>query len=97
MNYELHPQAALEHEEQVSYYEARAPGLGRRYHRAFRAAIDRICSAPHRYKMVRAPAIRAASLAGFPFTIIFRTSGDRVQVLAVAHHRRRPGYWVGRT
>lgn len=29
MNYVLHPAAALEHEEQVAYYEARSPGLGR--------------------------------------------------------------------
>lgn len=39
MNYVLHPAAALEHEEQVAYYEARSPGLGRRYHAAFRSAL----------------------------------------------------------
>ena len=35
-------------------------------------------------------------LRRFPFFVAFRESEDRVQVLAVAHARRRPGYWPGR-
>lgn len=96
MRYELHPEAALEHEEQVAYYEARAAGLGRRYHAAFRSAALRVCEAPHRYKVVRPPDIRRISLSGFPFSIIFRELVGIVQVLAVAHHRKRPRYWTGR-
>lgn len=96
MNYVLHPAAALEHEEQVVYYDARAEGLGRRYHASFRAALLRVCEAPHRYKVVQTPDIRRAFLRGFPFSIIFREAGDSIQVLAVAPHRKRPGYWSGR-
>ena len=58
----LHPEAALEHEEQVAYYEARAVGLGRRYHAA----------------------------------LLFREASGEIQVLAIAHLRRRPGYWASR-
>lgn len=96
MRYRLHPEAALEHAEQVAYYEAITPGLGKRYHAAFRAAVLQVCEAPDRYKMVQPPAIRRASLRGFPFSILFRVSEDVVQVLAIAHHRRRPSYWVNR-
>ena len=32
----------------------------------------------------------------FPFNVLYREAGNTVQVLAVAHHRRRPGYWLGR-
>ncbi len=34
MNFRLHPDAALEHEDQIAYYEERRAGLGRRYHLA---------------------------------------------------------------
>jgi plasmid stabilization system protein ParE len=32
----------------------------------------------------------------FPYSIIYQTTADELRVPAVAHHRRRPGYWVGR-
>ena len=37
MIFVLHPEAALEHEEQVAFYERQLPDLGARYHRAFRS------------------------------------------------------------
>ena len=96
MNYVLHPEAALEHEEQVAYYETRTSGLGRRYHAAFRSALLRVCEAPHRYKVVQVPGIRCVSLRGFPFTFIFREASGVVQVLAIAPCRKRPSYWSER-
>jgi toxin ParE1/3/4 len=74
----------------------RAAGLGRRYHAAFRSALLRVCEAPHRFKIVQAPGIRRVSLRGFPFSVIFREANGVVQVLAVAPHRKRPGYWTSR-
>jgi len=35
-------------------------------------------------------------LRRFPFFVVFREVDDRVQIVAVAHARRRPGYWLGR-
>jgi plasmid stabilization system protein ParE len=32
----------------------------------------------------------------FPYSIIYQTTADELRVPAGAHHRRRPGYWVGR-
>lgn len=96
MNYALHPEAALEHEEQVAYYEARAAGLGRRYHAAFRSALLRVCEAPHRFRTIQASGIRRVSLRGFPFSVIFREVEGAVQVLAIAPHRKRPGFWTSR-
>jgi plasmid stabilization system protein ParE len=96
VNYALHPEAALEHEEQVAYYEARSTGLGRRYHAAFRSAVLRACDGPHRSRTVQSPGIRRVSLRGFPYSLIFREVDGVVQVLAVAPHRKRPGYWTAR-
>lgn len=41
MTYRLHPEATLEHERQVAYYEERSTGLGRSYHVAKMLAIDK--------------------------------------------------------
>ena len=74
MNYVLHPAAALEHEEQVAWYEMRAEGLGRRYHASFRSALLRVCEAPHRHKVIQAPGIRRTLLRGVERT--FRPTVD---------------------
>lgn len=39
------------------------------------------------------PDTRSLPLNGFPFSVIYHLSGDTLRIIAVAHHRRRPGYW----
>jgi toxin ParE1/3/4 len=92
----LHPETAREHEEQIAYYNARGASLGRRYHEAFLEAMRRICEAPHRFRVVQPPSIRRLSLRGFPFNVIFRESNNVIRILAVAPHRKQPGYWSSR-
>lgn len=96
MIYALHPEAALEHLEQIAYYEDRSPGLGMRYHRSFKSAVTKVLSGPRRLPVYIQPDIRRALLPGFPFSVMYREVGQVIQILAVAPHRRRPGYWAGR-
>jgi plasmid stabilization system protein ParE len=35
-------------------------------------------------------------LRRFPYSIIYQSTADELRILAVAHHRRRPGYWANR-
>lgn len=32
----------------------------------------------------------------FPFVIVYRVAADRIEIVAVAHGRRKPAYWKGR-
>jgi len=96
MNYRLHPQGALEHEEQAIYYEKCAPGLGARYNAGFRKTAKQICLKPTRFKFLKKPDIRQPSIDGFPYFIVFRELNGGIQILAVAHYRRRPNYWSKR-
>jgi toxin ParE1/3/4 len=32
----------------------------------------------------------------FPFSLIYRVTVEAIEVIAIAHHRRRPGYWMQR-
>lgn len=96
MNYYFHPAAEVEHLETVAYYESRRPGLGATYLAEFEIIMENVCDSPQRYPIERKPDIRRRRMENFPFTILFRVVSNSVQILAVAHHRRRPAYWLGR-
>jgi hypothetical protein len=40
--------------------------------------------------------VRMGRVRGFPYTIPFRPQGAIALVVAVAHHKRRPDYWLAR-
>ena len=95
MNFSFHPAAEAEHLEQVAWYAARQRAIGAYYHEHFLRTMERVCEGPRQYRVEFAPDIRRARLTPFPLTVLFRErSNGFVEVLAVAHNRRRPGYWV---
>jgi len=96
MNYSFHPAAEAEHLEQIAFYETRRKGLGARYREHFLRVIQSVCERPAQYPIEAPPDIRRARLRPFPLTIIYRERGSMIHVLAVAHSRRRPGYWLMR-
>jgi plasmid stabilization system protein ParE len=40
---------------------------------------------------------RILPLPSFPYSLVYRVHVPFIRVIAIAHHSRRPGYWVGRT
>ena len=96
MNYGFHRAAIAEHLDQVAFYESQLAGLGEDYLVEFDAVMARISAAPDRFALVAPPDIHKVALKRFPFHVIYRVEATRLIVLAVAHQRRRPSYWVGR-
>ena len=96
MTYRLHPAAAEEHLDSVAFYESRTPGLGADYLAEFEVAMRRVVESPQLSPIEVPPEIRIAYLQRFPFSILFRVGQNEIQVLAIAHQRRRPRYWLGR-
>ena len=94
MRYYFHPVAEIEHLETVAYYESKRPGLGASYLAEFENIIVDVCKTPHRYPIDRKPDIRRRKMKRFPFTVLYREISGSVQILAVAHQRRRPAYWL---
>jgi toxin ParE1/3/4 len=91
----FHPAARTELRAAASFYESRLSGLGA----AFVAEIERISAFVASRPTAGAPLgqqLRRISVRRFPFTIIYRLSSSGVDILAVAHQRRRPGYWRDR-
>lgn len=56
----------------------------------------RVCAMPKSFSLDSSLDIRRIVMQRFPFNVLYREAGNTVQVLAVAHHRRHPGYWLGR-
>jgi hypothetical protein len=64
-------------------------------------AVRRIADAPRSFRAwPKSPGVRRALLVRFPFAIGFVIgppgSTDPPLLVAVAHFKRRPGYWFGR-
>ena len=96
MSYSFHPAAEAEFLESVGYYESKVPGLGDAFIKEFEALANLLCESPKAWPVELPPDIRKVPLHRFPLSIIYREIADGFQVLAVAHDRRRPQYWVGR-
>ncbi len=97
MNYFFHPGAESEHLETIAYYESRKTDLGANYLSEFEKVVAEIIINPLIYPIDKKPDIRRKRMIKFPFTILFRTFKNTIQILAIAHHRRRPNYyWLDR-
>ena len=96
MIYRFHPAAETEHYETILFYQLHSVGLGADYLLEFERIMQLVVAAPQRYRIERQPNIRQASLTRFPYKVIYRELEGCVQILSVAHKRRRPSYWAGR-
>lgn len=96
MIHTFHPEAATEYTEHVAFYKSLRKELGIRFHEAVKLVIANVCAMPDRYSAEFPPDIRRARVKGFPYNVIFREADGNIQILAVAHHRRRPLYWLNR-
>lgn len=104
MRIDLHPEARAEISSAAVWYEERRPRLGDDFVAEVSDVLSRIEESPASFppwpgvpsaRGVQPP-IRRAVLQRFPYAIAFETYPDRVRVLAVAHTKRRPLYWISR-
>jgi len=98
---ELHPEARAELRSAALWYDERRTGLGDEFIAEVAAALDRIGDAPESYPAwpgtrAAGPLIRKATIQRFPYVIAFEKHEHHVLVLAVAHAKRRPLYWLTR-
>jgi toxin ParE1/3/4 len=89
----FHPAAQIEHLDHVAYYESRQKGLGSGYLFEFEKMLAAMSEGLIDTPPIGHGRIRRAHLRRFPITVLFRESGHELQILAVAHKRRRPTYW----
>jgi plasmid stabilization system protein ParE len=76
-------------------YDTQRPGLGDDFLDAVHAAVMTLVDAPERWPLVDERHHRFV-LKRFPYSVFYRFDETEVIVVAIAHHRRRPGYWARR-
>jgi plasmid stabilization system protein ParE len=92
---EFHPEAAEEAQAAVEWYRRRSTRAAEGFVRELEEAVRAVSEAPLRWPEFTEGA-RRYLLSRFPYWLIYRKRGDSLQVLAVAHERRTPGYWRSR-
>ena len=96
MSIVYHPAAAAEHFDHIIHYKTLNAALGSGYVEEFNTAISYIKEGIQRFPAVAENGTRRHFLSRFPIAIYFREKGSEIQILAVAHKRRRPSYWSAR-
>lgn len=92
-NVTINERAEAEYEMAIEWYLARSPQAAERFIAAFddfvmaisrRPTLFPLCDTRHRF----------VSLHRFPYSLIYRFDGNIAEIVAVAHSKRRPGYWT---
>ena len=88
----VHPEAAREARAARRWYSRRDPQAGARFLQEYRHAVAAIAAGPERWP--RWLSARRCTFRRFPYSLVYHVASDgEVEILAVAHDRRRPGYW----
>ena len=91
----FHPEADAEVTEATRYYEMRSPGLGLLFLMEIQRSEEQIIANPEAYQLL-GKEIRRKPLGRFPYSLMYAIEPDRIRIVAVAHYKRRPYYWLHR-
>jgi plasmid stabilization system protein ParE len=92
--YEIVVQESAEEESIAAavFYESREPHLGEEFLEELSQSFHRVTENPFSYS-IYFDNYRRYLMSRFPYAVVYRIEGQRILVFAVAHLRRRPGYW----
>jgi plasmid stabilization system protein ParE len=91
------PEAEEEIAHTAEWYESKRPGLGVEMVAVIEAAFEQIVDAPLACAVWRrGRPYREKIVERFPYIIFFTIDDAVVEVVAVAHTKRKPGYWLER-
>jgi toxin ParE1/3/4 len=93
----LSPAAQAELDGAVDWYEERGEGLGMKFLLLVDQALQEIQSSPATFPRWEHDArFRQFVMQRFPYIVFYREQADRIDVIAIAHGAREPGYWLKR-
>jgi plasmid stabilization system protein ParE len=91
----VHPEAEAESDGAFEWYWARSESAALGFDEALRDAFNTLRRSPR----MCAPYLHGTHrvvLDRYPFSVVFRELLHEIQIVAVAHAKRRPGYWTHR-
>lgn len=95
--YRFHPKALAEYESAAVWYRGRSHEGALRFAALVDDGILGIRKMPEAWPVWPGRAdVRRRVLQRFPYSIIYLVDRNEIVIVAVAHHKRRPGYWLRR-
>jgi plasmid stabilization system protein ParE len=91
----LHPDAVEEAQAAWQWYLERSQSAADSFLAELDHGVESISEAPERWPLF-VHGTRRFLFRRFPFQIVYRVANDRIEVVAIAHGRRKPGYWKTR-
>ena len=76
----------------AAWYDTQSAGLGDRLLDSVRVGLRAIREFPNAHPPLD-KWYRRFLLDTFPFSLVYRIEPDEIVIVAVAHAKRRPGYW----
>lgn len=95
MNFAFHPEAEIELELAINYYENIRLGLGFDFTTEVYAAIKRAVALPKAWAVVEGD-IRRSLVSRFPFGILYSIEPSGLYIVAIMNLHRKPHYWQNR-
>jgi plasmid stabilization system protein ParE len=92
---DLLPAARHDFDESFNWYAQRSVAAAGKFSIAFDDTLHLIAESPELFAGIDS-VHRACLVKHFPYRIVYRIERTRVVVVAVAHAKRRPGFWKGR-
>ena len=81
-----------------AWYEERSPEAASHFVDAIDEAVERIGGRPRSFVRVPLPGydaeLRRARLRSFPYSLVFLERRRSITIIAIAHDKRRPLYWL---
>jgi plasmid stabilization system protein ParE len=96
MNVRWSNEARREVDDAARFYQKKQQGLEQRFLDTLEEAVHRIQRRPMLYPKIERE-IHKCKLPRFPYGIIYRTKPETVEILAIMHLKREPGYWKKRS
>ena len=92
---DVHPEAVAEAQAAAKWYRQRSVLAAGAFLAELDLAVERIAENPEMYPhYIRGT--RRYLLQRYPFYLVYREHPEKLELVAIAHGRRRPGYWKKR-
>ena len=95
MTFSFHPEAENELAAAQDFYDEREFGLGEIFLDEVYEAIGRIMDYPDAWPR-GSKRTRRCLCNQFPYSVIYRHKETELTIYAIAHQKRKPGYWIAR-
>jgi len=96
MRYWLHPEAESDLREAATFYRDHADSsLSQSLLAEFEQSVNFLLQHPGLGAIWR-NGRRPLLMKHFPYSLIYSLVGEQIRILAVAHHSRKPDYWLRR-